>query len=203
MESKHLNSNSFGEDQSIQVIKEMIQVSQKKLKNDGVLFLVWGWIMFYNYLSSFLLEHIVTTYQVKEVFKYLGNGLIIIAIVFTIIYIIKKSKKATTYIAISLRYVWLSLIICLSLTNVVMFQALGEFNVALQHPVFMIFIAFAIVVTGGILRFKLVIFGGIIFGVLAYVSSYLSFGNQMLCEAIAWLIAFIIPGHYLYATRKS
>lgn len=203
MDKKHLISDSFDENQSIHIIKEMIQVSQKKLKNDGVLFLVWGWIMFYNYLSSFLMNNMVTTFQVKEVFKYIGTGLIVLAIIYSIYYIFIKHKKVTTYISISLRYVWLSLIICLSLTNVIMFRAIEEYNVALQHPVFMIFIAFAIVITGGILRYRLVIIGGIIFGMLAYLSSYLSFENQMLCEAIAWLIAFIIPGHYLYATRKS
>ena len=66
----------------------------------------------------------------------------------------------------------------------------------------MVFIAFAIVVTGGILRYKLIIAGGIVFGLLAYVCSYLPLQEQLLVEAIAWIIAFIIPGHVLYSKRK-
>ena len=67
----------------------------------------------------------------------------------------------------------------------------------------MVFIAFAIVVTGGVIRYNLIIGGGIIFGLLAFVSSYLPLQEQLLMESIAWLLAFIIPGHLLYSKRKS
>ena len=203
METKQQNFDSFDENQSLQVIKEMIQVSQKKLKNDGVLFILWGWVMFYNYISSYVLRDIVITYQIKKGFEYFGTGLGIFAFAFTIYYIFRNSRKVTTYIGISLRYVWISLIVCLSLTNMILFHGLKGLNVELQHPILMLFIAFAIVVTGGILRYRLIIFGGIVFGILAYTCSYLSIEWQMICEAVAWLIAFIIPGHILYAKRNS
>jgi Cation transport ATPase len=203
METKQPNSEFFDESQSIQVIREMIQVSQKKLKNDGVLFILWGWVMFYNYISSYVLREVVTTYQFKKGFEYFGTGLGIFSFAFTIYYLFRNNRKVTTYIGISLRYVWVSLIACLSLTNIIMFHVLQKFNVELQHPILMLFIAFAIVVTGGILRYRLLIFGGIVFGILAYTCSYLSIEWQALCEAAAWLIAFIIPGHILYAKRKS
>jgi hypothetical protein len=203
METKKQDFDSFDENQSLQVIKEMIQVSQKKLKNDGVLFILWGWIIFYNYISWYVINNIVTTYQIKMGFEYFAKGLAVFAFAFSIYYIFRKSKKVTTYIGISLRYVWISLIVCLSLDNMIIFNTIHEFNAALQHPIFMVFMAFAVVITGGILRYKLIIFGGIVFGLLAYICSYLSLENQMLIEAVAWLIAFIIPGHYLYAKRKS
>lgn len=203
MERKQQNSDSFNENQSLQVIKEMIQVSQKKLKNNGILFILWGWIMFYNYISSYVFRDMVITYQIRKGFEYFGAGLGIFAFAFTIYYIFRNSRKVKTYIGISLRYVWISLIVCLSLTNMILFHGLKELNVELQHPIFMLFIAFAIVVTGGILRYRLLIFGGIVFGILAYTCSYLDIKWQMICEAAAWLIAFIIPGHILYAKRNS
>jgi hypothetical protein len=203
METEKTIPESFDENQSLQVIKEMIQVSQKKLKNDGVLFILWGWVIFYNYVSWYVINNMVTTYQIYKGFEYFAKGLVIIAIAFSIYYIFRKSKKVTTYIGISLRYVWISLIVCLSLVNMIIFNTIHEFNPALQHPIFMVFMAFAVVITGGILRYKLIIFGGIVFGLLAYICTYLSLENQMLIEALAWLIAFIIPGHYIYAKRKS
>lgn len=202
METNQSISESFDENQSIQVIKEMIQVSQKKLKNDGVLFIIWGWVIFYNYISWYVINNMVTTYQVYKGFEYFAKGLVVFALAFSIYYIFRKSKKVTTYIGISLRYVWISLVVCLSLVNMIIFNTIHEFNPALQHPIFMVFMAFAVVVTGGILRYKLIILGGAVFGLLAYICTYLSIENQMLIEAVAWLIAFIIPGHYLYATRK-
>lgn len=203
MEAKQPISEAFDENQSLQIIKEMIYVSQKKLKNDGVLFILWGWIIFYNYISWYVINQMVTTYQIQKGFEYFAKGLVVFAIAYSIYYILKKSKKVTTYIGVSLRYVWITLIVCLSLVNMIIFNAIHEFNAALQHPVLMVFMAFAVVITGGILRYKLIISGGIVFGLLAYLCTYLSLENQMLVEAIAWLIAFIIPGHYLYAKRKS
>ena len=203
METTKQNVNSFDENQSLQVIKEMIQVSQKKLKNDGVLFILWGWVIFYNYVSWYVINNIVMTYQTYKGFEYFAKGLVVFAFAFSIYYIFRKNKKVTTYIGISLRYVWISLIVGLSLVNLIIFNTIHEFNPALQHPIFMVFMAFAVVVTGGILRYKLIILGGAVFGLLAYMCTYLSLENQMLIEAVAWLIAFIIPGHYLYAKRKS
>ena len=203
METKQPNSASFDKNQSIQVIREMIQVSQKKLKNNGILFILWGWLMFYNYISNFILEKVIITQQLKKLFEYFGNVVGILAVTFSIYYIIKQHKKVQTYIGISLRYVWISLFLCLSLTNMIIFNTIHTVNFELQHPIFMVFIAFATVVTGGIMRYKLIIFGGIIFGILAYVCSYFKLQEQMLFEAAAWLIAFIIPGHILYFTRKS
>lgn len=202
MESEYKDIDSFDENQSIKVIREMIQVSQKKMKNDGVLFIFWGWLMFYNYISSFVFKKIVVTYGIKKGFQYFGIVLGIFAFAFTIYYLVKKSRKITTYIGISLRYVWISVIVCLSLTNMIIYNVIHTFNPELQHPVFMVFLAFAIVVTGGILRYWLLIAGGIIFATLAYICSYLTIDWQMLAEALAWLIAFVIPGHIMYAKRN-
>jgi hypothetical protein len=45
--------------------------------------------------------------------------------------------------------------------------------------------------------FAIVITGGIIFGILAYFSSRFALHEQFFFESIAWMIAFIIPGHLL------
>lgn len=203
MEENDKDLDSFDEGQSIQVIKEMIQVSQKSFKNDGILFLLWGWLMFFSYVFDYILQNVVITLQMQKISDNLRFAITLIAIAYTLYYVFKKTKKVKTYIGISLRYVWISLIVCLSLTSMIINNVIQEFNFDLLHPIFMMFIAFAIVITGGILRYKLVIIGGIVFGVLAYACSYFNLHTQMLFEAVAWLIAFIIPGHILYANRKK
>lgn len=203
MKPNESTSVSFDEQQSLQVIREMIQVSQKKLKNDGILFIIWGWSMFFNYAYNYLLGVIVLPYPLKKAIDYAGNAIAIVIIAYSLYYILKQRKKVQTYIGISLRYVWFSLIACLILTSMILFNVLHVANFKLQHPIFMIFIAFATVITGGILRYRMIIFGGIIFGILAYICSYIDLREQLILEAIAWLIAFIIPGHLLYANRKK
>ncbi|MBN2814723.1 MAG: hypothetical protein JXQ80_11645 [Bacteroidales bacterium] len=203
MKPNESTSASFDEQQSLQVIQEMIQVSQKKLKNDGILFIIWGWSMFFNYAYNYLLGFVVLPYPLKKAFDYAGNALAIVIIAYSLYYILKQRKKVQTYIGISLRYVWFSLIACLVLTSLIIHNVLHATNFELQHPIFMMFIAFATVITGGILRYRMIIFGGIIFGILAYICSYIDLREQLILEAIAWLIAFIIPGHLLYAKRKN
>ena len=203
MEENDKTLSAFNENQSIQVIKEMIQVSQKSFKNDGILFLLWGWLMFFSYVFDYILHNVVITLQMQKITDKLRFAITLIAIAYTLYYVFKKTKKVKTYIGISLRYVWVSLIVCLSLTSMIIHNVMHQINFELLHPIFMMFIAFATVITGGILRYKLVIIGGIVFGLLAYACSYFNLHTQLLFEAVAWLVAFIIPGHILYANRKK
>jgi hypothetical protein len=203
METNLHNSDSFDENQSLQVIREMIHVSQKKLKNDGILFILWGWTALYGNVTGFMVRKMVMTYQAIKALNYSGTVLGLLAFAFTIYYIWKQHKKVQTYIGISLRYVWISMFVCMVLINLIQGNVVHKINFELQHPIFMVIIAFATVVTGGILRYKLVIIGGAAFGLLALLASYYTLPYQLLFEAMAWLVAFIIPGHYLYASRTS
>lgn len=203
MESNKIEPESFDEVQSLHVIREMIKVSHKKIRHDGILFIVWGWIGFITYASDFLLSTNIHTIRMTHFVKYAALILAIAGFVFTAFYLYRQRKRVTTYIGISLRYVWISLIVCMVLINLIQFNVSHKIVFELQHPIFMVLIAFAIVITGGILRYRLIIIGGIVFGLLAYVSSHLPMQQQLLAEAIGWLIAFIIPGHLLYAKRKS
>ena len=196
-------SDSLTESQSLQVIREMIQVSHRKIRYDGILFIVWGWLMAFHYTLLYIMKNMVITYNFQRILKISVNLLPLVGILFSAYYIYTQRKKVQTYIGISLRYVWISLIMCLSVTNMIIFNVIHEVNFELQHPIFMIFIAFATVITGGIIRFKLIITGGIGFGLLAFASSYFELSTQILLEAAAWVIAFIIPGHILYAHRKK
>jgi hypothetical protein len=203
METIKSNDESFTESQSLEVIREMLKVSQKKLKNDGILLIVWGWVLFINYAAMFLAWKVVMTYQLSNFLKYSTSGLVVAGVIFTIYYIYRQRKKVQTYIGVSLRYVWGSVLFCMVLINLILFNVLHKAYFELQHPIVMVIFAFAVVVTGSLLRNKLIILGGIIFGLLAYISSFLALPEQLLLEAIAWLIALIIPGHLLYAKRNK
>jgi hypothetical protein len=204
METDQSNEDYIDEKQSLRVIREMIQVSHKSIRNDGILFIVWGWISFINYFFlSYLPGVYITTHQIMEIVRTLSVLLPLLGLAYTLYYILKQRKKVQTYIGISIRYVWFSLFISMVMINLILFNINHSINFELQHPIFMVLIAFAITVTGGILRYKMIIIGGIIFGILAVIASHLKLQEQLLVEAIAWAIAFIIPGHILYSQRKK
>ncbi len=203
MDATNKESNIIDENQSLTVIKEMIAVSRIKLRQDGILFIVWGWVLFYVSFSGFITRSIVLTYQMNRIISRLGIILGAAAALFTIYYLIKQRKKVQTYIGISLRYVWTSLFLSTVLVNLIQMNVLHSINFELQHPLFMVLMAFAVTVTGGILRHRLIIIGGAVFGALALTASYLGLKEQLLLEAVAWMIAFIVPGHILFAKRNK
>ena len=203
MDATNKESNIIDENQSLTVIKEMIAVSRIKLRQDGILFIVWGWVLFYVSFSGFITRSIVLTYQMNRIISRLGIILGAAAALFTIYYLIKQRTKVQTYIGVSLRYVWISFFLSTVLVNLIQMNVLHSINFQLQHPLFMVLMAFAVTVTGGILRQRLIIIGGVVFGALALTASYLGLKEQLLLEAIAWMVAFIIPGHILFAKRKK
>jgi hypothetical protein len=203
METSQNHPDSFDENQSIQVIREMIEVSQKKLKNDGILFILWGWISFITYLLEYIFQYVAHTYQVTVFKRYFTTGIAIVGLAFTVMYVFRKSRRVTTYIGVSLRIVWISMFAGMVLINLIQNNVLHKINFELQLPIFMILVSFALVVTGGILRYKMILAAGIVFGLLAYLASFFSLHQQILIQSIAWLIAFVIPGHILHAKRNS
>ncbi len=196
-------STAFDEHQSLQVIREMMDVSRQKFRKDGILFILWGWTMFLQYMIMYISRDMVFTYRLKRVFDNLPAFLILSALILTTIYILRQRRKVVTFIGLSLRFIWVSVFGCMVLVNLILFNVLHSFHPELQHPVFMVIVAFAIVVTGALLQFRLLIGGGIIFGLLALTSSYFDLNFQLILEAMAWLIAFIIPGHIIYSSRKK
>jgi hypothetical protein len=202
METIQSDSDQLDEKQSFQVIREMIRVSQKKVQSDGILLIVWGYAMSLMHLSSWLVENLFLPNRVIFLMKFADPVLPILAFGFTVWHVFVQRKRMTTYVGQSLQYVWIALFFSLVLTNLILFQVLDQVNFTIQHPLFMVLIAFAVAVTGVILRYKLIIAGGVVFGILAFVASLLELTDQMLLHAIAWLIAIIIPGHILYFKSK-
>ena len=201
METKEFENERFDEKDSLRIIREMIEVSRKKLRNDGILIIIWGWCLFYSYMHRYLISKILFSNMQVRAFKSVGWIISLFAVGATIYYLWQQRQKVQTYIGLSIRYVWISAIGCMVLINLILNNIMHKIDFTLQHPIFMVIIAFAVVFTGILLRYKVMIGGGILFGLFAYAASFLGLHDQFLMEAIAWFIAFIIPGHILFAKR--
>lgn len=202
-----MNSNAqdkLTNEQSVQVIKAMLELSQTRLKSDGILFLVWGWSSTLSYFFLYYLPaRMATGYWLTKGINILKIALPVLAILFTAYYLYKQNKRVSTYIGTSIRYVWATVIGSMVAINLIQFNILGEINFELQHPIFMILIAFGTIMTGSMIRYKLIVVGGVVFGLLAFAASYFELQDQLLIESIAWLIAFVVPGHILFAQRNK
>jgi uncharacterized membrane-anchored protein len=173
------------------------------MNQDGLLLILWGWILFIKY---FLLTYLPSLFHLSNETIWLlrpaSNFLVVLGAFYTFYYLY-KTAGAKTYIRETLKYIWGGLIIVMVMVSLIINNALGESLFVLQHPLFMLITGFAILVTGGLLRTNILVFGGGIFGLLALLASRYELYDQLLIESIGWLIAFIIPGHVLYASRDK
>ena len=197
-----MESKQPTEEQTFEVFSGLSRHIEHFVFRPGALLILWGWVMFYSYATDYLSNKILVASRTQSLLGNLGIVLGAVALIITIFYLLRQVKPVAKN-EIYLRYVWASMFVSLILINLIQFNVLHQINFELQHPIFMVIIAFSIVISGGILHYPLLLTGGIIFGILAYVASFLSLTDQLLMEAIGWLVAFILPGHIRYFRHKN
>jgi hypothetical protein len=68
---------------------------------------------------------------------------------------------------------------------------------------YMLMLALGTFVTGGILKFKPLIYSSISFIVLAQVSFFFQGEIKILLAALSFITGLIVPGHILYSKRQG
>lgn len=203
MESTIENKAEFSEIQSIETIKAAILTSKRRLMDDGILLLIWGFVMsvsnFWNYYESanltvWWMRNLMTVFQ-----WIMGIGVISI----TAYYIFFRKNKVTTLTAISTRYVWIGVILAHNMTIMITKSVLNEVNFTLLHPLQMVLIGFALFVTGGIYRFWVLVISGIIMWIAAAISANFELNMQFLIRSVAEFICFVIPGYLMLQSKKN
>ena len=171
-------------------------------KKYGILFIVWGWLLVFTTLAGYVKRRMVYSFLAEDILNLLKIILPVIAVAFTGYYLFEQRKnKGGKPTRIALYSLWISMIGCMILVNLIQYRVMHQINFELQHPLFMVLMAFTIFMTGVILRYPFVLVGGVIFGVLALTASSLELPEQLLIESLAWFVAFVIPGHLLNAKK--
>lgn len=182
----------------------MNEVTINRVKKWAILFIVWGWLMLFGSLMGYVEGRMVYSFLLEDIMNFLQIALPVIAIAFTVYFFAEHRKdKRGKRLRFSLISLWIALIVCMVLVNLIQQNVMHEIRFELQHPLFMILTAFAITMTAIMLRFPLMIIGGTLFGLLALTASYMKLPEQLLVESLAWLLAFVIPGHLLYGRGEK
>ncbi|MFA9392714.1 MAG: hypothetical protein ACERKD_23100 [Prolixibacteraceae bacterium] len=188
----------FSEKQSISLIKEMVEVSSKNLKKDGLLILAWGVAFVLGAFLNFFPEVKLISKRLIFVFDVFGLMLGIGVVLFTVYYVFFKKKGIKTYVATTAAYTWFGIIVVYNLIVILIKQKTGEVNFELLHPMQMALIGLALFVTGGLYREKLLLLGGVVYWFAAYFAVRYRLPIQLIFEFVAGFIGFIIPGAWLY-----
>jgi hypothetical protein len=180
----------------------LIQFIRNLTNKKGILFIIWGWLSFISYLLIYISGSIQYSILLAQVSQIFSIALPVLGLIFTILYVIILNQSRTGNSIIIVLYIWGSTIAGMVFINLIQFNINHLINFQLQHPIFMVLIAIATVLTGVVLSYKYVIAGGIAFGIMAYLCSYFNMHEQLLIESIAWVTAFIIPGHMLFSKKN-
>lgn len=190
------NNESLSANESLKLIESMIYKAQNRFSENGTLYLLWGWVVFFCSIIQY----------VSLKFFFTNASMIwsvtILVLIYQIIYLSKKQKKekVKTYTDEIIGYVWMTFGICMGLLTVIM----SKLNVwMLFYPFIFLFYGIPTFLSGAIMRFKPLMIGGFCCWLLSVAATFITSIEVILLFIPAVLFGWIIPGYLLRARFKS
>ena len=191
-----INDDIRDEKQSLEIIGRMIENARQGIQDNGFFYLLWRHLVIASTHTHYVLQYMYT-YR----YPWLSWAVLMPAGgIVSMIYGMKMDKKqgAKTYIEKNMMYVLVAFLV--SLLIVLFMMPLLRQN---TYPLVLVMYGIWLFCSGGMLRFRPLIAGGVInwfFGILAF---YQTFEYQLILLAAAVLIGYIIPGHLLNMQYKK
>lgn len=186
----------FNPEESLRFIDRMIKTAQESVEDSSFYYLIWGWAVFIASISHYVLL------QMQYEHNYLGWAVLMpLTAVITVIYSRKtnnEQQKVRSYIDELIGYVLIAFIV--SLAIVLFFIPKLQIN---AYPMVMVTYATWLFISGGALKFKPLMIGGVINWLLGAAAFFVNFETQLLLLACAVLLGYIIPGYLLRNKYRS
>jgi hypothetical protein len=193
---------------NLKIIEEMMYTAKKEVKDNGVYFMLWGWLVFAAAMGQAILTWLKMDNNVWTVFTGLNvqldgiTWLILMPLGAIISMLVsrkqQKEEKVRTWFDDVMKYLWIAFGAVLGITLFMM----NYTNVNL-FPIVIAIYGLGLFITGGVLKFKPLVFGGVASWVLAVAAILVSGVYVTLILALAVFIGYIIPGHLLQKQWKS
>jgi hypothetical protein len=174
--------------QSLDLITRMIDQAKGNVQRNAFYFLFWGWIIVIANLGMFILIKLAYPYP------YVIWAITIPAWAYTMYTAIKRKKggAVATHLDGISGWLWITFGVCVF--TVVAFGYKINFQI---NPVILLFCSIPTFMSGVILRFKPLKFGGIMFWIFSIVSFTLGNEYQFVSGAAAITLGYLIPGYML------
>jgi len=189
--------NEMNEKESLVLIQEMIENSKARLGESSFFFLLWGWLVLFASLIHFVLLYTGFRYPYLPWPVMMFSGGIIAGIAG---YRMKKRTRVKTYLETTMKYLWLSFGI--TLFFIIFGAAMGKISWEMSNIMIIALYGLGTFATGGIIKFKPLIIGGIASWIIAGVSLFIAPQYTLLSIAISIIIAYLIPGYMLKSKEK-
>lgn len=191
------NDSKFSPAESLAIIEGMINKAKNNFSDDSLLYLLWGWVVFFCSITHFMLLKLAIVQHPEMVWM-----LTWVAAIVQIIYLIKQKKKerVKTYADEIISFLW----ICFGISMFTITFIFARMNTwIVMYPIALLLYGFPTFLTGIIMKFKPLKIGGIICWLLSIGATFIEPVYALLFLAIAMLAAWIIPGYLLKARFKK
>jgi Flp pilus assembly protein TadB len=189
---------SLPEKNSLTIIEEMINKARNQFSEDGFVYLLWGWVILICSVTHFVLDVFIKFQRPWYVW-----GITWFVAIYMIYYLRRKERRqiVRTYTQDILKFVWLSFVIMMVISFFILQKFIPEFW---RYNYMFILLCYGMptFLSGIILQFRPLIFGGILCWALAVFSGFANFHYHPLFVAIAVIGAWIIPGYLLRSRYK-
>ncbi len=181
---------------SLDMIESIIKEAKKEVSENGFHFILWGVLVVISSLS----QHLMLANGIGDISNIVWIIMPLIGVPIAFIYEWKKGKtqavKTRSNFAYS--YLWLGFGATLGL---IIFIAV--YHKMSPIPFILALVGMATFVSGAIFRYTPLIIGGIIFWAGGLICAFLGHGDQLLVNALATSIGYIIPGVMLWKKSKT
>jgi hypothetical protein len=184
-------------EKQLQLIEEMISTAKGNLKEGSIFYLIWGWLV----LAAALLNYSLLNYT-DYVHHWIGWPVLMsLGAIISGIVGFKMERKRTikTYVDRAIGFLWVGF----GATLLVLIFSMMYLGVLKTYPILILLYGLGTFVSGGILKFKPLIIGGILCWIIGAIAVHANFSQQLLLIALAMIVSYIIPGHLLAAKPKK
>ncbi len=190
-----MQTENFSPQDSIELIQSMINKTKNAVADSSIFFLLWGWVVFSACVLQYILKNVVQYQQ-----HYHAWFLIIIGIAGSVYIGVQKGRKekVKTYVSESVEQLWMGI----GISYFVLAFIFAKIGYQHSFSFYILLYGIGCFVTGRLIKFSPLVWGGIGAWLLAVLSGYLDYDTNILVTAAAILISYIIPGYMLRMKYK-
>jgi len=191
-----MSNKELSTDESLALITEMISRAKSNFAHGGSFhFLLWGWVISLANFGHYVLD----TFDLYEA-PYIVWLITIPASIISFVYGIRRRKNAQAKSHLDHVYssMWISITVMVVICLIFMWR-LG-YN---HNPMILLFTGLGTTMSGILMRYKPITFGGVILWVGACVGLMSSITDQQLIAGIAVILGHLIPGYMLRKEEKN
>jgi len=191
------NEKTMSSQESIKIISDMIKKTKINVSHSAFYLIFWGWLVTILSLS----EYFITIFTDFEN-PWLVWLLSIVGVIVSMIYGFSKGSKQKVYTYAESIYMWVWMGFLTTATILVIF--IGFLNkMAVVGPFILLVAAMAIFISGIVMKFKPLIWGGVSIWVFSVIGFFAGPYIGPLAIPAAVITGYLIPGYMLKKERPD